>query len=90
MAIVLDGSGLTVEKLVQIARYNEKICSTEKNLMENNRVYMNVPFLHDLSPSASSFIGFGQQSGYVTHLRLSKFRLTAKLHMSPRKRSLNF
>ena len=25
MAIVLDGSGLTVEKLVQIARYNEKV-----------------------------------------------------------------
>jgi len=25
MAIVLDGSGLTVEKLVQIARHNEKV-----------------------------------------------------------------
>lgn len=25
MAIILDGSGLTIEKVVQIARYNEKV-----------------------------------------------------------------
>ena len=25
MAIILDGSGFTIEKLVQIARYNEKV-----------------------------------------------------------------